>query len=125
MARLRASWRTSLPVVQQPRNPQSESIARSPYQTDNFAPLTALDWQVHVYGAPAPELKEVCRGRGLPCHMFPWRPRMDQAGVKRGAVYLVRPDGYIGLADAEASPIKLERYLDSRGVRPRATTAER
>src|SRR4051812_16881446 len=34
MARLRASWRTSLPVVQQPRNPQSESIARSPYETD-------------------------------------------------------------------------------------------
>src|SRR3954449_4695042 len=33
MARLRASWRTSLPVVQQPRNPQSESIARTPYQT--------------------------------------------------------------------------------------------
>src|SRR3954463_1568205 len=34
MARLRASWRTSLPVVQQPRNPQSESIARTPYDTD-------------------------------------------------------------------------------------------
>src|SRR3954453_19131581 len=33
MAHLRASWRTSLPVVQQPRNPQSESMARSPYQT--------------------------------------------------------------------------------------------
>src|SRR4051812_7365982 len=33
MARLRASWRTSLPVVQQPRNPQSESIARSPYNS--------------------------------------------------------------------------------------------
>src|SRR4051812_5018301 len=31
MARLRASWRTSLPVAQQPRNPQSESIARTPY----------------------------------------------------------------------------------------------
>src|SRR3954468_14209032 len=35
MARLRASWRTSLPVVQQPRNPQSESIARNPYKTVN------------------------------------------------------------------------------------------
>src|SRR4051812_13579584 len=34
MARLRASWRTSLPVVQQPRNPQSESIARTPYKTE-------------------------------------------------------------------------------------------
>src|SRR3954454_13200640 len=37
MARLRASWRTSLPVVQQPRNPQSESIARSPYQSSRRA----------------------------------------------------------------------------------------
>src|SRR4051812_46489401 len=37
MARLRASGRTSLPVVQQPRNPQSESIARSPYDTASVA----------------------------------------------------------------------------------------
>src|SRR5215212_3404940 len=33
MARLRASWRTSLPASQQPRNPQSESIARTPYDS--------------------------------------------------------------------------------------------
>src|SRR5687767_11600222 len=32
MARLRDSWCISLPVDQQPRNPQSESIARSPYE---------------------------------------------------------------------------------------------
>jgi hypothetical protein len=31
MAGLRASWRTSLSVAQQPRKPQSEFIARSPY----------------------------------------------------------------------------------------------
>src|SRR3954469_8168967 len=44
MARLRASWRTSLPVVQQPRNPQSESIARSP--CDRLISLAARhpDW---------------------------------------------------------------------------------
>src|SRR3954453_4471083 len=35
MARLRASWRTSLPVAQQPSNPQSESISRTPYQDGN------------------------------------------------------------------------------------------
>src|SRR5215204_1653300 len=39
MARLRDSWRTSLPVAQQPRNPQSESIARTPYQTICVAPV--------------------------------------------------------------------------------------
>src|SRR5215212_10296812 len=32
MARLRDSWRTSLPASHQPRNPQSESIARTPYE---------------------------------------------------------------------------------------------
>src|SRR3954469_25936792 len=42
MARLRASWRTSLPVVQQPRNPQSESIARTPYQTKATKRRTAM-----------------------------------------------------------------------------------
>src|SRR3954468_18750858 len=31
MARLRVSWRTSLTAPQQARNPQSESIARNPY----------------------------------------------------------------------------------------------
>ena len=43
---------------------------------------------------------------------------MERAGLKRDAVYLVRPDGYIGLADPEASPARLEGYLDSRGMRP-------
>src|SRR3954467_10811850 len=42
MARLRASWRTSLPVVQQPRNPQSESIARTPYQRSSLPGRPAL-----------------------------------------------------------------------------------
>ena len=33
MARLRDSWSTSLLAAQQPWNPQSESIARTPYDT--------------------------------------------------------------------------------------------
>src|SRR4051812_24644201 len=49
MARLRASWRTSLPVVQQPRNPQSESIARCPY--DTHRELAARLRQGQVYAA--------------------------------------------------------------------------
>src|SRR4051794_29473119 len=50
MARLRASWRTSLPVVQQPRNPQSESIARSPYQTACGGESQALRRECTVAG---------------------------------------------------------------------------
>src|SRR5215207_7037363 len=40
MARLRDSWRTSLSAPQQPRNPQPESIARSPYHTGKDRPMS-------------------------------------------------------------------------------------
>jgi len=67
---------------------------------DNFAPLSSLAWQVHVYGAPAPEIEAVCRGRGTgPCTSFPGARRCGEqdSGVMR--VYLVRPDGYVALAE--------------------------
>jgi hypothetical protein len=85
--------------------------------SDNFSPLTSLDWQVHVYGAAAGPLSEVCARRGLALHTFPWQAATSRAGLVRGAVYLVRPDGYVGLADPEASPARVERYLDTRRLR--------
>jgi hypothetical protein len=87
-------------------------------QGDNFAPLTSVDWQVHVCGAAGTGIADACRSRSLALHIFPWRPTMERTGLKQDAVYLVRPDGYIGLADPEASPARLEGYLDSRGMRP-------
>ena len=92
---------------------------------DNFAPLTSLDWQAHVYGEAAPGIAGACGARGLALHVFPWPAAARRPGLKRGAVYLVRPDGYVGLADPDASPAKLERYLDSRGIRPLNTPGSR
>jgi 2-polyprenyl-6-methoxyphenol hydroxylase-like FAD-dependent oxidoreductase len=85
---------------------------------DNFSPLASLDWQVHVYGEAEAGIKEACARRGLSLHAFPWESAVSRAGLQRGAVYLVRPDGYVGLADPEASPATLERYLDTRCMRP-------
>ncbi|PYR72447.1 MAG: FAD-dependent oxidoreductase [Acidobacteria bacterium] len=51
--------------------------------TDNFAPLTSLDWQAHVYGDAAPDIQAVCVERNLPLHVFPWRPEMSRAGLRR------------------------------------------
>jgi 2-polyprenyl-6-methoxyphenol hydroxylase-like FAD-dependent oxidoreductase len=84
---------------------------------DNFRPLTSLDWQVHVYGAAAAGIADVCARRGLALHTFPWSSGASLAGLQRGAVYLVRPDGYVGLADPEASPGRLEAYLKVRSIR--------
>jgi 2-polyprenyl-6-methoxyphenol hydroxylase-like FAD-dependent oxidoreductase len=84
--------------------------------TDNFAQQTTLDWQAHVYGDATPEIQAVCGERKLPLHVFPWRPEMSRAGLRRKAVYLVRPDGYVGLADPDGSATRVASYLDARAV---------
>jgi hypothetical protein len=85
---------------------------------DNFAPLTSLDWQVHVYGNASPEIEAVCGGRKLPLHVFPWRKEMVRTGLRRNAVYLVRPDGYVALADPQGKGTALSSYLDTRKLTP-------
>jgi 2-polyprenyl-6-methoxyphenol hydroxylase-like FAD-dependent oxidoreductase len=93
--------------------------------TDNFMVLASLEWQVHVYGRPGAAIAEVCRARGVALRVFPWRRAFRRVGLARDAVYLVRPDGHVGLADAEASPATLERYLDVRNIRLRPELGRR
>jgi 2-polyprenyl-6-methoxyphenol hydroxylase-like FAD-dependent oxidoreductase len=81
---------------------------------DNFAPLTSLDWQVHVYGEATAELRTACQNRQLPLHVFPWSVAARRTGLRRNAVYLVRPDGYVALADAEGSAAAVLSYLQER-----------
>jgi 2-polyprenyl-6-methoxyphenol hydroxylase-like FAD-dependent oxidoreductase len=85
---------------------------------DNFAPLTSLDWQVHVYGAAALEIEAMCDDRKLPLHIFPWCPEMRRTGLRRNAVYLLRPDGYVALVNSEGSATAVTSYLDARKLAP-------
>jgi 2-polyprenyl-6-methoxyphenol hydroxylase-like FAD-dependent oxidoreductase len=85
--------------------------------TDNFAPLTSVEWQVHVYGDAAPEVQAVCDGRKLPLRVFPWRPEVSRTGLRHNAVYLVRPDGYVALADPAGSATAITSYLDARELK--------
>jgi 2-polyprenyl-6-methoxyphenol hydroxylase-like FAD-dependent oxidoreductase len=78
---------------------------------DNYEPLSSLDWQVHVYGDASERITEVCRARNLALHTFAWRDSMDKSGFARNALYLVRPDGYVGLAASDGDPENLDRYL--------------
>jgi 2-polyprenyl-6-methoxyphenol hydroxylase-like FAD-dependent oxidoreductase len=87
-------------------------------ESDNFAPLTSMDWQAHVYGDAAAELRAVCDVRKLPLHVFAWRPEMGRAGLRRNALYLVRPDGYVALAAPDASVAALTSFLDARALTP-------
>jgi len=83
---------------------------------DNFAPLASLDWQIHVYGEATADVKALCSTRKLTLYAFPWQSRMKTAGLWRDALYLVRPDGYIALADPQGKAATIASYLDERGI---------
>jgi 2-polyprenyl-6-methoxyphenol hydroxylase-like FAD-dependent oxidoreductase len=78
---------------------------------DNFAPLSSLDWQVHVYGSATARLREAMQILGLPVHVFPWTAGADEAGLRRDALYLARPDGYVALALADQDPDAVRGFL--------------
>ncbi len=84
---------------------------------DNFAPLTSLDWQVHVYGNAGPEIRAICEQRRLPLHVFRWQRDMGRSGLRRDAVYLVRPDGYVAVVNREGHAEALTSYFEAQAKR--------
>jgi len=81
---------------------------------DNFEPLKSLAWQVHVYGEPKAGIEETCATLQLPLHTFSWIPAMERAGFTRGAIYLIRPDGYVAMAAEGTNPQRLDAYFARR-----------
>jgi 2-polyprenyl-6-methoxyphenol hydroxylase-like FAD-dependent oxidoreductase len=84
---------------------------------DNFDSLAAIAWQVHVYGSPSGELVAWCKDHRVPLHRFNWRPEYETTGLARDALYLLRPDTYVALADAFGGPGSIERYFATHGIR--------
>ena len=87
---------------------------------DNFTPLASMDWQVHVYGEASQQVQDVCQAFKVPLREFPWSDAFWSAGLMHDALYLVRPDGYVALAEPNARAQVLERYLETWGIGPAA-----
>jgi hypothetical protein len=88
--------------------------------SDNFAPLTVIGWQVHVYGVAKPALAAWCEQHHVPLHVFPWRAEYETAGLARDALYLLRPDTYVALVEASGAAQALARYFEDQGLTPAA-----
>jgi 2-polyprenyl-6-methoxyphenol hydroxylase-like FAD-dependent oxidoreductase len=90
---------------------------------DNFASLTSMDWQVHVYGKALQELVDGCKSLGVPLHVFDWQPEYEEAGLIQNVVYLLRPDTYVALVDPTGTWETLDRYFASRKLHPLTHTS--
>jgi 2-polyprenyl-6-methoxyphenol hydroxylase-like FAD-dependent oxidoreductase len=84
---------------------------------DNYASLAALTWQVHVYGLASAALAAWCADHDVPLHVFDWRSEYDAAGLARDALYLLRPDTYVALADPSGAAGMIDRYCAEHGIR--------
>jgi 2-polyprenyl-6-methoxyphenol hydroxylase-like FAD-dependent oxidoreductase len=85
-------------------------------ESDNFATLATMDWQVHVYGSASAELVAWCAVHSVPLHIFEWRSEHEKVGLVRDALFLLRPDSYVALADGSGAPSALERYFGDHGI---------
>ena len=47
-----------------------------------------------------------------------WLDQVRAAGLRRDAVYLVRPDGYVARADPDGRATAIASYLDARRLAP-------
>ena len=83
---------------------------------DNFTTLAAMTWQIHVYGTASPELVAWCADHDVPLHLFDWRSEHEAAGLARDALYLLRPDTYVALADLSGAPGVIEGYCAEREI---------
>lgn len=80
-------------------------------KNDNFQPLQSLNWQIHIYGRADEHLKNAADQYGLELHLFEWSYSAKKAGFVQNALYLIRPDGYIGFIDKHQNLEILKIYL--------------
>jgi 2-polyprenyl-6-methoxyphenol hydroxylase-like FAD-dependent oxidoreductase len=89
----------------------SEGRAGAIHGGDRFPFPTNIEWQVHVYGAVPAGVAEACAELRVPLHRHEWTGDLASHGLQRDALYVIRPDSYVALADASARADRLRAYL--------------
>jgi 2-polyprenyl-6-methoxyphenol hydroxylase-like FAD-dependent oxidoreductase len=85
---------------------------------DNYAMLRICDWQLQVFGAAKPATEALADELRIPLHVFPWDREVGRAGFMKNALYLVRPDGYVGFAEPRQDAAPVKRFLKRNGLDP-------
>ncbi|GAB1795474.1 hypothetical protein PMEGAS228_19920 [Priestia megaterium] len=116
LSQIRIKYRNSDLSSGQGTNVQSGD--RLPYVEGNFESLQSLNWQIHVYGTAAEKLKKSMQEKDFSLHEFSWNSYLKKAGLQKDALYVIRPDGYIGFISSEQRIDLLHQYLHTHKILP-------
>lgn len=84
---------------------------------DNFTTMKNISWQIHVYGVSQRGLEEWSKRKDIQLTVFEWDDKHGNAGLRKDAAYLLRPDHYIaGIIDGDETESKLNEYFSTRGL---------
>lgn len=103
------------------RLPWLENPGGAAGEADNHSLLDGVGWQVHLFGTERtlPDgVQHSLQRRTIPIRTFPMTQAAKICGFTEGALYLVRPDGHIGLVASSVAEMEanLETYLESWGA---------
>jgi hypothetical protein len=87
---------------------------------EETAALARMTWQAVVYGQASDALAAWCHDHGVALRVFEHRDDLAAVGVPKDALFLLRPDTYVAVADPRGDPAGLERYFAERQIRPAA-----
>jgi 2-polyprenyl-6-methoxyphenol hydroxylase-like FAD-dependent oxidoreductase len=80
-------------------------------QADNYAALDGVHWRLQIYGHARPELCAAAKAQSIDASIFEIDAATTAAGFAPEAAYLIRPDGYVGLALPDQSVVRFEAYV--------------
>jgi 2-polyprenyl-6-methoxyphenol hydroxylase-like FAD-dependent oxidoreductase len=83
---------------------------------DNFDSLREPRWQVHVYGIAKQDVSAWCNKHDVPLHQYVWDDKHAAAGFAKDALYLIRPDAYVALAEPGQSLVSLNGYFAEQQI---------
>jgi hypothetical protein len=88
---------------------------RLPWVAGETLPAT-MDWEARIYGPAPAALAAWCGEHRLALREIAFTAAHHAAGIKAGALYLLRPDTYVALALAAPDAQVLASYFNDRGL---------
>jgi hypothetical protein len=81
--------------------------------TDVFEKLNSTSWSLVCFPSAAENVRSIAAKAGIVISELAFSPEAESAGYLNLSGYLVRPDGYIGLAFDINEPERLAAYLET------------